>query len=119
PSQAVRRKAGPLSPPTQIGTRFCTGRGWKKMFEKLAYLPLKVGFSSVHSTRQAAIVSSVTAPRSSKASVPIASTSSLHHPTPIPQVRRPSERTSIVARVLAVKTGGGGGTTGDAGSGGS
>src|SRR5437763_12697666 len=81
------------------------------MFEKFAYLPLKVGFSSVHSTRQAAIVSSVTAPRSSNGSVPIASNSSLHQPTPMPQVKRPSDKTSIVERIFAVETGGRGGTT--------
>src|ERR1700704_1775937 len=84
PSQAVRRNAGPLSPPTQIGTRFCTGRGWKKMFEKFAYLPLKRGFSSVHSTRQAAIVSSVTAPRSSNGSRPHPPQSFLPPPPPLP-----------------------------------
>ena len=56
PSLAVRRIAGPLSPPTQIGTRFWTGRGWKKMLENLAYLPLKLGFSLLHSSRQARMV---------------------------------------------------------------
>ena len=111
PSRAVRRIAGPLSPPTQIGTRFCTGRGWKKMFENSAYLPLKLGFSLVHSSRQTAIVSSVTAPRSSNGSVPIASNSSRHQPTPMPQVNRPSDSTSIVAMILAVSTGGRCGTT--------
>ena len=111
PSRAVRRIAGPLSPPTQIGTRFCTGRGWKKIFENLAYLPLKLGFSLVHNSRQTAIVSSVTAPRSSNGSVPIASNSSRHQPTPMPQVKRPSDSTSIVAMIFAVSTGGRCGTT--------
>src|SRR5438045_8200655 len=81
------------------------------MLEKLAYLPLKLGLSLLHSSRQTAIVSSVTAPRSSNGSVPTASNSSLHQPTPMPQVKRPSDSTSIVARVLAVKTGGRCGTT--------
>ena len=110
-SLAVRRIAGPLSPPTQIGTRCWTGRGWKKMLVNLAYLPSKLGFSFDHNSRQTAIVSSVTAPRSSNGSVPIASNSSLHQPTPIPQVSRPSDKTSIVARTFAVNTGGRCGTT--------
>src|SRR5260370_21573809 len=106
PSRAVRRIAGPLSPPTHTGIRCCTGRGWKKTFENLAYLPLKLGFSLLHSSRQTAIVSSVTAPRSANGSVPIASNSSWHQPTPMPQMKRPSDSTSIVAMVLAVQTGG-------------
>src|SRR5881275_2815790 len=81
------------------------------MFEKLTYLPSKRGFSSVHKTRQTAIVSSVTAPRSSNGSVPIASNSSLHQPTPMPQVKRPSDNTSIVEMIFAVSTGGRCGTT--------
>src|SRR6516225_9277369 len=97
PRVEVRRIAGPLSPPTQIGTLLCTGSGRKNTFENLAYLPLKLGFSLVHSSRHTAIVSSVTAPRSGKGSVPIASNSSRHQPTPIPQVNRPSDSTSIVA----------------------
>src|SRR5437764_3124869 len=81
------------------------------MLENLAYLPLKLGLSLLHSSRHTAIVSSVTAPRSSNGSVPIASNSSLHQPTPMPQVSRPSDKTSIVARVFAVNTGGRCGTT--------
>ena len=65
----------------------------------------------LHSSRHTAIVSSVTAPRSSKGSVPIASNSSLHQPTPMPQVKRPSDKTSIVEMTLAVSTGGRCGTT--------
>ena len=53
----------------------------------------------------------MTAPRSSNGSVPIASNSSRHQPAPMPQVSRPSDSTSIVARIFAVSTAGRCGTT--------
>src|ERR1700735_2710431 len=81
------------------------------MLEKFTYLPAKLGSSLVHSSRQASRYSSVTAPRSSNGSVPIASNSSRHQPAPTPSVSRPSDSTSIVARIFAVSTAGRCGTT--------
>src|SRR5436305_13617397 len=91
PSRAVRRIAGPLSPPTQIGTRFCTGRGWKKILEHLAYLPLKLGVSLLHSSRQTAMVSSVPAPRSATGAGPVVAASSLPPPSATAPANPPSD----------------------------
>src|ERR1051325_1238299 len=68
----VRRSAGPLSPPTQIGIGFCTGLGVNTTSSKITYLPVNFGDSAVQSSLQAAIHSSVTCPRSSKGAAPIA-----------------------------------------------
>jgi hypothetical protein len=87
----VRRSAGALSPPTQIGIGFCTGLGVKTTSSKLTYLPLNFGASADHSSWHAAIHSSVTLPRSSNGAAPMASNSSRHQPTPMPKVRRPLE----------------------------
>ena len=92
PYFAVRRSAGPLSPPTQIGIDFCTGFGVNTTSENFTYLPSNFGSSFAHSSLQTIIHSSVTAPRSSNGGAPIASNSSLHQPAPIPSVSRPFDR---------------------------
>ena len=107
----VRRSAGPLSPPTQIGIGFCTGLGVNTTSSNFTYLPENFGNSAVQSSLQAAIHSSVTCPRSSNGAAPIASNSSRHQPTPIPSVSRPLDRKSIVDSSLAVSTAGRCGTT--------
>ena len=90
--RAVRRKAGALSPPTQIGMGFCAGFGLKVTSSNFTYFPSNFGYSAVQSSWQAAIHSSVTEPRSSKGAAPMASNSSRHQPTPMPRVRRPLDR---------------------------
>jgi hypothetical protein len=55
--------------------------------------------------------SSVTAPRSGKGVVTTASNSALSQPAPIPMVKRPPDKTSIVASILAASTTGRCGTT--------
>ena len=107
----VRRSAGPLSPPTQIGIGFCTGFGVNTTSSKFTYFPENFGSSAVHNSRQAAIHSSVTYPRSSNGAAPIASNSSRHQPTPMPSVSRPFDRKSMVANIFAVSTAGRCGTT--------
>src|SRR5512134_1877034 len=108
----ARRSATGLSPPIQIGgCGFCTGLGANATFEKRQYLPVKVGLSLVHSSLKARMYSSLTAPRLSYGGAPIASNSSRIQPTPQPTMRRPLESTSMVASILAVRTGGRCGTT--------
>ena len=88
----MRRSAGALSPPTQIGIGCCTGFGVNTTSENFTYLPSKRGSSFDHSSLQAIIHSSVTWPRSSNGAAAIASNSSRHQPTPMPRVRRPFDR---------------------------
>src|SRR6202012_4676103 len=77
PYLAVRRSAGPDSPPTQIGMPpFCAGLGAKAILAKLTNLPAKRGVWLVHSSLKAATYSSVTLPRSANGGAPIASNSS-------------------------------------------
>ena len=112
PSRAVRRIAGPLSPPTQIGDALLHRLRLEEDVGEFGVFAAEAAGSRWSTARgSTAIVSSVTAPRSSNGSVPIASNSSLHQPTPMPKVNRPSDSTSIVAMILAVSTGGRCGTT--------
>ena len=107
PMRAVRRSAGPLSPPTQIGgCGFCTGLWAKTMLSKETCLPLKRGASLVQSSMKASMYSSVTLPRWAKSGASIASNSSFSQPAPMPTVRRPPDRTSMVDSILAVSTAG-------------
>src|SRR5437764_2293224 len=83
PYLAVRRSAGPDSPPTQIGMPpFCVGLGAKVILSKATYWPENFGRSLVHSSLKAATYSSVTLPRSAKGGAPIASNSSFIQPAP-------------------------------------
>ena len=51
PILAVRRSAGPDSPPTQIGMPpFCAGLGAKVILSNFTYSPEKLGLSFVHSS---------------------------------------------------------------------
>jgi hypothetical protein len=88
----VRRKSGPLSPPTQIGIGFCTGFAVKSTSSNLTYFPENLGKSAVQSSLHTSIHSSVTCLRSSNGAAPVASNSSRHQPTPIASVRRPLDR---------------------------
>src|SRR5277367_2614289 len=89
---AVRRIAGPLSPPTQIGIDACTGFGVNTTSENFTYFPSNDGSSFDHNSLQTIIHSSVTWPRSSNGGALITSNSSLHQPAPIPSVSRPFDR---------------------------
>ena len=105
PYRAVRRNAGPLSPPIHIGGYgFCRGLGRKLMFLNWTNSPSNTGSSSVHSILNACRYSSVTRPRWSNGGAPSASNSSRIQPAPTPSVIRPCESTSIVATSLAVST---------------
>ncbi len=106
PSRAARRIACWLWPPIQIGIAgFCMGLGRKTMLEKLQYLPLNIGLSLVHNSRNAAMYSSVTLPRSLNGSVRIVSNSSFIQPTPAPTITRPPDKTSRLASIFAVTIG--------------
>src|SRR5262249_56942821 len=56
---AVRRSAGPLSPPTQIGIDFCTGFGVNTTSSNFTDLPSNFGSFFDHSSLHAIIHSSV------------------------------------------------------------
>src|ERR1019366_3082001 len=92
PYFAVRRMAGPLSPPIQIGIDFCTGFGGNSTSLNFTYLPSNFGASLVQSSLQTIMNSSVTAPRSANGSAPMAMNSSSHQPAPMPSVNRPFDR---------------------------
>ena len=112
PTDAARRIAGALSPPTQIGgCGFETGFGSNTTCWNLTCAPSIAGFSSVHSDFQAWIYSSVTAPRASNGGVSSASNSSRIQPDPMPAITRPPESTSAVVNSFAVSTAGRYGTT--------
>src|SRR3984893_5247202 len=86
---AVRRSAGPLSPPTQIGIGFCTGFGMNTTSSNFTYLPENFGNSAVQSFLAgihpfvgdlAAVVERRRADRFEFFG---------HQPTPMPSVSRP------------------------------
>ena len=64
PNLTVRRSAGALSPPTQIGRcGLAAGFGSNITLSNFAYLPSSAGRGSSHNARHAVRYSSVTAPR--------------------------------------------------------
>ena len=109
----MRRSAGPLSPPTQIGgCGFCTGLGSKQDVVEADVLAGEAAASAlVQSSMKALMYSSVTLPRSAKSGAWIASNSSFIQPAPMPSVSRPPDSTSMVESILAVSTAGRCGTT--------
>ena len=103
PSRTVRRSAALLSPPTHTGTPGrCTGLGRNVTFENLKNSPSYSGASSLHSTRHASTISSVTRPRAANGGAWTALNSSSIQPAPTPKVNRPPDRLSMVATSFAV-----------------
>jgi len=105
PRVTTRRNAAGLAPPTQIGGwGFWTGFGAKPRSRNRKNSPSKLGESDVHSSLKTRKASSAWRPRVWKGA-PRISSSSFHHPTPNPQMRRPFDSASMLASILAMSTG--------------
>ncbi len=101
---AARRSAAADSPPARMGSRSWTGLGSKATSGNAKNLPLWATTGSDQSRLVTSMASSSLGPRVAK-STPAASHSPGYHPAPTPQIARPPETRSRVAKARAETNG--------------
>ncbi|GAA3810661.1 hypothetical protein GCM10022226_33870 [Sphaerisporangium flaviroseum] len=101
---AALRRAAADSPPDRMGSRSWTGLGSKATSGKVKKRPVCATTGSDHSRLVTSMASSSRGPRVAKSS-PAATHSPGYHPAPTPQIARPSETMSSVAKARAETNG--------------